>query len=117
MRDTGSRSALGVIHGAAQFKVHSSHLAVGLLFSVAGILACMAPVQSDTWWLLRAGQDIWSTGTVPLADAYSHTAVGRHWWNHEWLTEALFYVLDGRGYDIHDGVKEEWEEGDVEVVD
>ena len=93
MRDTGSRSALGVIHGAAQFKVHSSHLAVGLLFSVAGILACMAPVQSDTWWLLRAGQDIWSTGTVPLADAYSHTAADRYWWNHEWLTEALFYGL------------------------
>jgi quercetin dioxygenase-like cupin family protein len=35
---------------------------------------------------------------------------------HGHQNEALFYVLDGRGYDIHDGVKEEWEEGDVAIV-
>lgn len=50
-------------------------------------------MQSDTWWLLRAGQDIWSTGSVPLSDTYTHTAAGRYWWNHEWLTEAAFYAV------------------------
>jgi hypothetical protein len=72
--------------------VTSDRLAVGLLFVAIGVLACLAPAQGDTWWLLRAGQDIWETGRVPLADAYSHTAAGRYWPNHEPLTELVFYL-------------------------
>jgi hypothetical protein len=64
-----------------------------MLFVAIGVLAAQAPVQSDTWWLLRAGADIWDTWRVPLVDGYSHTAAGRYWWNHEWLSELLFYGL------------------------
>jgi hypothetical protein len=73
--------------------VTSERLAVGLVFVVIGLLACLAPTQSDTWWHLRAGQDIWRTGSIPLHDGYSYTATGAFWPNHEWLTQAIFYPL------------------------
>jgi hypothetical protein len=71
----------------------SERLAIALLFIAIAVLAACAPAQSDTWWLLRAGQDIWRTGSVPLHDTYSYTAAGQPWPNHEWLTEILFYGL------------------------
>lgn len=71
----------------------SEQMAIGLLFVLLAALACLAPAQSDTWWLLRAGQQIWQTGNVPMADTWSHTAAGLYWPNHEWLTEAVFYAL------------------------
>lgn len=66
---------------------------MGLLFVAIGVLACLAPAQGDTWWLLRAGQEIWTTGVVPVTDTYSYTAAGRPWPNHESLTEAIFYLM------------------------
>lgn len=64
-----------------------------VLLGVAGGLAALSEVQPDFWWLLRAGQDIWHTGRVPLVDHYSYTAAGRDWPNHEWLWEASAYAL------------------------
>jgi hypothetical protein len=78
---------------AAVFRVTSDRLAIGLLFVVIALLACFSPAQSDTWWLLRAGEEIWQTGKIPLRDTYSHTAAGEYWPNHEWLTESVFYLL------------------------
>jgi len=36
--------------------------------------------------------------------------------NHGHQNSALLYVLEGDGYDIHDGVKHEWHAGDLVVV-
>ncbi len=63
-------------------------LAFILIFALA---ACM-DFQSDTWWLLRTGQDIWSSGHIPTLDPYSSTIQGMYWPNHEWLTEVVFYA-------------------------
>jgi hypothetical protein len=49
------------------------------------------PAQSDTWWQLRAGQDMWQSGRLMLADEYTHTVFGQRWPNHEWLTQVLFF--------------------------
>ena len=68
-------------------------LATALFFVVVTTIACLMPVQTDTWWQLRAGQDFWETGSVVLEETYSHTAAGRFWMNHEWLSEAIFYAL------------------------
>ena len=68
-------------------------LGTTVFFVVVTTIACFMPVQSDTWWQLRAGQDFWQTGSVVLEETYSHTAAGRFWMNHEWLSEALFYAL------------------------
>ncbi len=73
-------------------RLGSDNLGVGLLFIAIAVLACLAPAQGDTWWLVRAGQDIFATRTIPLTDPYSFTAFGRFWWNHEWLSEAAFYA-------------------------
>lgn len=35
---------------------------------------------------------------------------------HAHVNEAAFYILDGAGYEIHDGVRYDWEAGDVVVV-
>src|SRR5579863_5494245 len=77
--------------------VSSERLAVGLIFVVIGVLACLAPAQSDTWWLLRAGQDIWHAKAIALTDPYSSTASGLFWPNHEWLTEVIFYAAHTLG--------------------
>ncbi len=66
-------------------------LAVGMLFLAFAVLAVLMPAQNDTFWHLRAGQDIWRTGQVPRVDHYSHTFAGAPWPDHEWLTQALMY--------------------------
>lgn len=35
---------------------------------------------------------------------------------HFHVNEAVFYILDGEGYEVHDGVRHEWEAGDVAIV-
>lgn len=35
---------------------------------------------------------------------------------HGHVNEAAFYILDGIGYEIHDGVRYEWEAGDIAIV-
>lgn len=35
---------------------------------------------------------------------------------HGHMNEAVFYILDGKGYDIHDGKRYDYEAGDVVVV-
>jgi hypothetical protein len=68
-------------------------LTLGLLFGALAACACLMPAHSDTYWHLRAGQEIWRTHQVPLIDHYSFTAAGRGWPNHEWLWQALSYAL------------------------
>ncbi|WP_375490573.1 cupin domain-containing protein [uncultured Jatrophihabitans sp.] len=35
---------------------------------------------------------------------------------HGHVNEAAFYILDGRGYEIHDDVRYDWEAGDIAIV-
>jgi hypothetical protein len=72
--------------------ITSDRLAVGAVFLTVSALAMLSPVQSDTWWHLRAGQDVWRHAW-PFVERYSWTAAGRPWPNLEWLSEAIFYVL------------------------
>jgi hypothetical protein len=68
-------------------------MVVALLFVAVAFGACLTVAQADTFWNLRAGQDIWQTGHVPRVDAYSFTAAGRPWPDHEWLWQAMAYGL------------------------
>jgi hypothetical protein len=68
-----------------------------LLFGAVAVTACLMPAQGDTYWHLRAGQDLFRTGHVPLFDTYSYTARGMPWPNHEWLWQALSYGLTRAG--------------------
>ena len=64
-----------------------------ILFLAIGLTCGLTPIQTDTWWQLRAGQDMWNSGRVVLTDTYSHTAHGAFWANHEWLAEVIFYAI------------------------
>ena len=64
----------------------------GLLLLTVGLAAALSPMQSDTWWQLRAGRDMWTSKHVLLTDTYSHTAHGSFWPNHEWLSELIYYA-------------------------
>src|SRR5262245_16097150 len=68
-------------------------LSAALLFVALGTAACFMPAQSDTWWHLRTGEEIWRTGSVQLRDNFSHTVNGGYWPNHEWLSQVLFFGL------------------------
>ena len=43
-------------------------------------------------------------------------APGGHNQKHGHVNEAAFYILDGNGYEIHDGIRYDWKAGDVVVV-
>src|SRR5262245_55893505 len=64
-----------------------------LAFTAIGITACLMPAQSDTWWQLRSGMEIWQTGQIDLRDHFSHTVFGGYWPNHEWLSQIIFYAV------------------------
>lgn len=68
-------------------------LASRLVLVIAAGVALLAHAQSDTFWALRAGHDIWHSGSVSLTDRFSSTAAGRYWPDHEWLWQAVTYPL------------------------
>jgi len=68
-------------------------LAVGMLFVAFAAVALLMPAQNDTFWHLRAGQDIWRTHQIPRVDHYSHTFAGAPWPDHEWLSQTLMYGI------------------------
>lgn len=74
-----------------------ARLAVALLFLVIATVACLMPAQSDTYWQLRAGQEMVATGQVLLRDTFTHSVAGGYWPNHEWASEVLFFLLQRVG--------------------
>jgi hypothetical protein len=72
-------------------------LLTALMLIVIFTLAACMNFQSDTWWLLRAGQDMWRSGQIATTDSYSFTVAGSYWPNHEWLSEVVFYGLYALG--------------------
>ena len=57
--------------------------------------------------------------TSPCQSIQIHTDVyapGSHSQKHGHMNEALFYILEGKGYEIHDEKRYDWEAGDVAIV-
>ncbi len=73
-------------------------------------------IGAESWaeWLVGPGDDPFYTQSLQV-----HTvdlAPGGKNEGHGHQNEALFYVFDGTGYDIHDGERYDWEAGDAMVV-
>ncbi len=69
---------------------------------------------SATEWLIGPGDDPFLTEslqvhTVDLAPGGSNDGHGHQ-------NEALYYVFDGMGYEVHDGARYDWEGGDAVIV-
>jgi hypothetical protein len=64
-----------------------------LLFVALFDMALRPIADADFWWHLRTGQLIVETRTIPLADPFSFTNLGKPWIAHEWLVEILIYGL------------------------
>jgi hypothetical protein len=87
------RQAHGQPHPTHSTDVALERLAIGLLVLLFAVVAALTPAQNDTFWQLRVGEDIWHTGDLTSVDAYSHTAAGRTWGNHEWLSQVAMFLL------------------------
>src|SRR5512141_1736998 len=44
-------------------------------------------------------------------------APGSHGQKHGHMNSAVFYILEGKGYDVHDGQRYDWEAGDACIVE
>src|SRR5215203_1389391 len=65
------------------------HLAAAASF---WLLQFRVNLNSDIWFHLAAGRLIWQRKALPATDAWSFTAAGRFWQNHEWLSDVFFYL-------------------------
>jgi hypothetical protein len=57
------------------------------------IMAARAPLESDLWWHLRAGEWTWQHAQPLLNDYFSSTQSGASWVNHSWLSEVIYYLF------------------------
>ncbi|HET8607720.1 MAG TPA: cupin domain-containing protein [Gaiellaceae bacterium] len=70
--------------------------------------------DSRTWWRIGPGDDPFLTQTVQVHFVEIPAGKSNHGHGHQ--NEAVFYILQGSGYEIHDDRRYPWETGDVVVV-
>ena len=66
-----------------------------LLASSAVYFFSINEADNDLWGHVFAGRAILSTWTLPRVDAYSYTAAGLPWVNHEWLAQVVLAMAYG----------------------
>jgi quercetin dioxygenase-like cupin family protein len=70
--------------------------------------------HSRTWWRLGPGDDPFLTQTLQVHFVEIPAGKSNHGHGHQ--NEAVFYILQGKGYEIHDDQRYEWEKDDLVVV-
>ena len=70
--------------------------------------------QSRTSWMLGPGDDPFLTQTLQVHFVELLPGGANHGHGHQ--NEACFYILEGKGYEIHDGVRYDWEKDDFAIV-
>jgi hypothetical protein len=65
---------------------------VVVMLLVFGI-ATITPADTDMWWHLRAGEEMWHQGKILLEDTFSYTRAGTPWVNAFWLSDIGLYGL------------------------
>jgi hypothetical protein len=55
-------------------------------------MAFRAPLDTDTYWHLRAGQWQVENCAILREDMFSHTRAGESWVNHSWLSQIILYA-------------------------
>jgi quercetin dioxygenase-like cupin family protein len=70
--------------------------------------------DSRTWWRVGPGDDPFLTQTLQVHFVEIPAGKSNHGHGHQ--NEAVFYILRGKGYEIHDGRRYDWEKDDLVVV-
>jgi len=70
--------------------------------------------RSRAWWVLGPGDEPFLTQTLQVH--FVELAPGGANRGHGHQNEAAFYILEGRGYEIHDGRRYDWEKDDLVMV-
>ena len=70
--------------------------------------------DSRTWWRIGPGDDPFLTQNIQVHFVEIPPGKSNHGHGHQ--NEAVFYILQGSGYEIHDAQRYDWEEGDLVVV-
>jgi quercetin dioxygenase-like cupin family protein len=70
--------------------------------------------ESRTWWRIGPGDEPFLTQTLQVHFVELPPGTSNHGHGHQ--NEAVFYILEGRGYEIHDDQRYDWEEGDAVVA-
>ena len=63
------------------------------VFAYAFFFAARPLSDADFWWHLKTGEFIVTTHSIPRTDFFSFTNYGKAWVAHEWLSEAIFYLI------------------------
>jgi quercetin dioxygenase-like cupin family protein len=70
--------------------------------------------SSRTWWRIGPGDDPYLTQTLQVHFVELPPGSSNHGHGHQ--NEAAFYILEGAGYEIHDGQRYDWKKGDLVFV-
>ena len=71
------------------------------VFALSFFFAARPLSDGDFWWHLKTGEYILNSRSIPRTDFFSFTNYGRAWVAHEWLSEAIFYVIYSRlGFNV-----------------
>src|SRR5687768_7108583 len=87
-------------------------------------LRSMPRVVKGRELLFNDGPQSFSKHFIEPADGMTQTlhihleeyAPGGRTQKHGHVNEAAFYILDGEGYEIHEGIRYDWQAGDVAIV-
>lgn len=74
------------------------------IWEIVFVLACAIAVTAvmlwtadpDVFWHLKVGEWIVQNRAVPKTDVYSWSAYGQPWTAHQWLWEAIIYLVHGK---------------------
>lgn len=67
-----------------------------LICAFASVCVSLWTADPDVFWHLKVGEWIVENHAVPETDIYSWMAYGRPWIAHEWLWEAVMYLVYGK---------------------
>jgi quercetin dioxygenase-like cupin family protein len=70
--------------------------------------------DSRTWWRIGPGDEPFLTQNIQVHFVEIPPGKSNHGHGHQ--NEAVFYILQGKGYEIHDGKRYDWEKDDLVVV-
>jgi quercetin dioxygenase-like cupin family protein len=70
--------------------------------------------DSRTWWRVGPGDEQFLTQNLQVHFVEIPPGKANHGHGHQ--NEAVFYILQGKGYEIHDDRRYDWEQGDLVAV-